>query len=69
MRTIDQNVAESSLGEAIVASYEVGSAVSPDHTVAAELVASHVGRMLAQRGNARLAAGLALLASEFDARL
>ena len=35
MRTIERSVAESNLGEAIVASYELGSAVSPDETVAA----------------------------------
>ena len=64
MRTMERNSVGTSLGEVIAASCELGSAVSPDRTVAAELAARHVGRMLAQVGNARLAAALALLANE-----
>jgi hypothetical protein len=64
MRTTERNSAGISLGEVIAASCELGSAVSADRGVAAELAARRVGRVLAQGGNARLAAAVALLARE-----
>lgn len=67
MQTTERNSVGTSLGEAIEASCELGSAISPDSTVASELAARHVGRMLAQGGNARLAAALAMLANELGA--
>jgi len=64
MRTTERNSAGISLGEVIAASCELGSAVSRDEVMAAELAARRVGRMLAHGGNARLAAAIALLAGE-----
>ena len=66
MRTTERNSAGISLGDVIAASCELGSAVSPDRGVAAELAARHVGRMLARGGNSRLAAAMTLLARELD---
>jgi hypothetical protein len=65
MRHTKRGSGNTSLGEVIAASCELGSAVSPDRSVATRLAARHVGRVLAEYGNTRLAAALALLASEF----
>lgn len=64
MRMMRRDSGDVCLGEVIAASCELGTAVTCDEAAASELAARHVGRVLARRGNARLAAALALLAGE-----
>jgi hypothetical protein len=67
MRTMKRNALGTSLGDVIAASCELGSAVSPEQTMAAELAARHIARVLVQGGNSRLTAALVLLADELSA--
>jgi hypothetical protein len=52
------------LGEAVAASYELGSAVASDRATAANLAARHLERVLGRGSNARLAIALADLARD-----
>ncbi len=52
------------LGEAVAAAYELGSAVAPDRATAADLAARHLERVLVRGSNARLALALEDLARD-----
>ena len=53
-----------SLGEIVMASCELGNAVACDSTDGLDLAASHLGRLLARGGNAKLVDALTAMAKE-----
>jgi hypothetical protein len=59
-----EDVPAHQLGEVVAAAYELGTLVAPDRTMAADLAARHLERMLVRSGNARLVAAVADLARE-----
>jgi hypothetical protein len=67
MGQTDARIGTINLGDIVVASCELGSAVASDGTGAIDLAAHHLGRILARGRNRKLANALTAMAREFSA--
>lgn len=68
MQTKETDSQTQQLGEAIIAAYDLSSAVASDRTTAKKLAARHLARVLVHGANERLVAALRELARELAPR-